>query len=286
MKKLIITMMIGSSILAVANDKVEYEVKTVTPITEASPESIILSGRTAALKNTNATFLYNSNNIYKIFSKPDYITTIMLAPDESINFIGGGDTENWLLEQSQGAEKNTNLVHIRPIESGLNTNLVVVTNKRLYTFNIESTEDMYNPLITFQYPYEQTITVYRSEDMGDGSVTGITDTTSKVTAGTTKVIDTKTGVVTEAKNNENYRINDKKQKFSPEKIYDDNKFTYINFKDEIKNFEMPVFYILNGKNLELTNFEIKGNQMIVERLFDKAILKVGTQEIKIRNYGK
>ena len=49
---------------------------------------------------------------------------------------------------------------------------------------------------------------------------------------------------------------------------------------------MHVLYILNGKNLELTNFEIKGNQMIVERLFDKAILKVGTQEIKIRNYGK
>ena len=286
MKKLIVTMMIGSSILAVANDKVEYEVKTVTPVTEAASESIILSGRTAALKNTNATFSYNVNNIYKIYSKPDYITTIMLAPDESINFIGGGDTENWLLEQSQGAEKNTNLVHIRPIEAGLSTNLVVVTNKRLYTFNIESTEDMYNPLITFQYPYEQTITVYRSEDMGDGSVTGITGTPATSTAGTTKVIDTKTGVVTEAKNNENYRINDKKQKFSPEKIYDDNKFTYINFKDEIKNFEMPVFYILNGKNLELTNFEIKGNQMIVERLFDKAILKVGTQEIKIRNYGK
>lgn len=286
MKKLIVTMMIGSSILAVANDKVEYEVKTVTPVTEAASESIILSGKTAALKNTNATFSYNVNNIYKIYSKPDYITTIMLAPDESINFIGGGDTENWLLEQSQGAEKNTNLVHIRPIEAGLSTNLVVVTNKRLYTFNIESTEDMYNPLITFQYPYEQTITVYRSEDMGDGSVTGITGTPATSTAGTTKVIDTKTGVVTEAKNNENYRINDKKQTFSPEKIYDDNKFTYINFKDEIKNFEMPVFYILNGKNLELTNFEIKGNQMIVERLFDKAILKVGTQEIKIRNYGK
>ena len=227
MKKLIITMMIGSSILAVANDKVEYEVKTVTPVTEAASESIILSGRTAALKNTNATFSYNVNNIYKIYSKPDYITTIMLAPDESINFIGGGDTENWLLEQSQGAEKNTNLVHIRPIEAGLSTNLVVVTNKRLYTFNIESTEDMYNPLITFQYPYEQTITVYRSEDMGDGSVTGITGTPATSTAGTTKVIDTKTGVVTEAKNNENYRINDKKQTFSPEKIYDDNKLQHI-----------------------------------------------------------
>ena len=286
MKKLIITMMIGSSILAVANDKAEYEVKTVTPITEASPESIILSGKTAALKNTNATFLYNSNNIYKIYAKPDYITTIMLAPDESINFIGGGDTENWLLEQSQGAEKNTNLVHIRPIEAGLATNLVVVTNKRLYTFNIESTENMYNPLITFQYPYEQTITVYRSEDMGDGSVTGITDTNSKVTDKTTKVIDTKTGIITEVKNNENYRISNKKVTFSPSKIYDDGKFTYIEFKDEIKNYEMPVFYILDGKDLNLTNFEIKGNQMIVERLFDKAILKVGTQEIKIRNYGK
>ena len=89
----------------------------------------IISGKKEAIQRVSTIFSYYKNNIYEIYTKPNYLTTIKLDKGEEINFIGGGDTERWLLEQAKGGEDNRNYVYIKPIESGLLTNLVINTNK-------------------------------------------------------------------------------------------------------------------------------------------------------------
>lgn len=103
-KMVMTTIMLAMTVLSFSNDKMANSYKApmekFDPIV-SSPSETILSGKTDALTHVNALFQYNQNNIYDVFAKPDYLTTFKLNKDEDINFIGGGDTEGWLLEQTK-----------------------------------------------------------------------------------------------------------------------------------------------------------------------------------------
>jgi type IV secretion system protein VirB9 len=47
------------------------------------------------------------------------------------------------------------LVMIKPLESGLTTNMILVTNQRIYQFVLNSTRDSYMPMVKFRYPHTQ-----------------------------------------------------------------------------------------------------------------------------------
>ena len=46
----------------------------------------ILSGKKDAIKKTAVIFNYAENSIYEVYSKPDYLTTLRLAPNEKVVF--------------------------------------------------------------------------------------------------------------------------------------------------------------------------------------------------------
>ncbi len=268
MKKGIITLILSLSLVTFSNDgtkKISKE-KSKFDSTFTQEDPLILSGKVAAIFN------YNATNIYNIYGKPDYVTTIKLNADEKVNFIGGGDTDNWLLEQSEGGQFGETYVHIRPVDPDLKTNIIIVTTKRIYSLNLSSTADMYNALVTFTYSDEpNSISKYKiSEEIKEERTV---EKEKKEESQRPEIM------------NSNYRF-ERNKKISPSRIYDDRKFTFIDFNSDIKNYEFPLFYIKDGKNEILTNFEIKNNTMIVERLFDRGVLKLGKEKVNIYNLKK
>lgn len=261
MKKLITVFIIVSSLCLGsdlgAKDYI-YEEKPITLKEEIRAE--IISGKKEAIQRVSTIFSYYKNNVYEIYTKPNYLTTIKLDKGEDINFIGGGDTERWLLEQAKGGEDSRNYVYIKPIESGLRTNLVINTNKKTYYLNIESTESMYNPLVEWAYPYDEKIAVYKANQVNE-----------KLEAESVENL------------NFDYRVTDNLYSWTPKEVFDDGIKTYLVMKKQMFSAEAPVFYVKDGKILNLVNYRIKDNKIIIDRIFKEGVLKLGKKSIRIKN---
>ena len=83
--------------------------------------------------------------------------------------------------------------------------------------------------------------------------------------------------------NYKYSISTKKYEFSPEQIFDDGSKTFILMREKLQ--ELPTFHMLEGKNLLMVNYRVKGKYLIVDRTFEKGVLSVGNKKVYIKNKG-
>lgn len=81
----------------------------------------------------------------------------MLAPNEQIISVSGGDTARWQKSQTRtGSSVGTRqIIYIKPFSINLRTNLIINTTKRMYNINLISAKSWYNPVIKWMYPDEE-----------------------------------------------------------------------------------------------------------------------------------
>ena len=95
-------------------------------------------------------FTYNSDNVYPIYSKLGYSTLIQLEDDEHLQddegILGMGFAKGWSL-----GVKGNNIV-FKPIADLPDTNLLVVTNKRTYAFDLKVRDSNITYVAKFKYP--------------------------------------------------------------------------------------------------------------------------------------
>lgn len=255
MKKIILAGLVVLSCLSYSEDEyVDFSMK----------EPIIRSGLKAAKENIARTFVYNEGDMYRIYARQGFLTTILLQPGEELLFLGGGDTTRWGLEVSETGSKEgiRTVISLKPHQAGLKTNLVINTSKRQYQLFLQSAVHEYNPLIAFMYPREAKINYEIQKKRDEEQLTSITTEDMYF----------------------DYKISPKKYKIAPAQIFDDGKKTFLVMKEEVKTSEAPVVYIEDPFTGEeaLVNYRVKGSYYIIDRLFDKAVIKVGKKEVKIK----
>ena len=77
-----------------------------------------------------------------------------------------------------------------------------------------------------------------------------------------------------------YSIIDKnKIDWKPDAVFDDGQKTYIRMP--LRFSETTAFYIYFDKKETLSNYSVKGRYYIVDRLFDRAYLKIGNKRVAI-----
>jgi type IV secretion system protein TrbG len=65
-------------------------------------------------------------------------------------------------------------------------------------------------------------------------------------------------------------------RWKPVRVFDDGRKTYIQFPDNLPTTEAPALFILSGrKRTQLVNYRVKGTYYVVDRLFERAELRVG-----------
>ena len=67
--------------------------------------------------------------------------------------------------------------------------------------------------------------------------------------------------------------------WAPEAVFDDGNKTYIRMPSRFS--ETPSFYVMLDRKETLTNFRVKGRYYIVDRLFDRAYMKIGAKRVVI-----
>lgn len=263
-----------AEVAAMTNEPAEKPQQVYKPVTAEeiimekmypSDRATIISGEKEAKQNIITQFLYEENKIYNIYCRVNNITTILLNPDENIVSVQAGDTARWDLVESQtgSSEGGRTAILVKPLsynEKLLKTTLMILTDKRFYTFNLVSAKDWYNPVVKFLYPRELKQALNKKINSEENLYK--TDP---------------------SKLNYKYTVNTKRYDFVPSTIFDDGTKTFLVMKNEIQ--EMPAFYVKEGKELFLVNYRVKGNYIIIDRTFDEGVLQLGKKKVIIKRKG-
>lgn len=196
---------------------------------------------------------YHERDVTTVAANYGYSTVIEFAQDESIKNIGIGDSEAWLIEPVG------NLLFVKPLEPNPHTNMTVVTNKRLYDFDLDAkdsrgTRKNLTYRIQFQYPAEKMAALAH---IGHGSLAG-----SKLVSGDTSPADW----------NFDYTYSGSKN-LRPKQAFDDGKFTYFHFASE--NRSPAIFAVDDNGNESLVNYHKQSDYIVVERLGRRFTLRDG-----------
>lgn len=179
-----------------------------------------------------------------------------------------GDSVRWNISPAMygaGADA-TSVIVLKPTISGLDTNLLIATDRRAYYLRLISKPEEYVARVAFQYPEDDNARKW--QQVIDQELAAKKADRDSAASPAMLAVD---------KLNFGYRINGANEHLRPLRVYDDGAKTYIQMPPEIQHREVPVLLIMgaDGKG-EMTNYRVRQQTYIVDRLFDRAQLVLGT----------
>lgn len=97
------------------------------------------------------TLSYDPGQIVQLQGAPGYQLTVELSPDEQVQNVAVGDSGAWQVSVNKAGDH----LFIRPSQAGVSTNMTVITNIRVYNFDLiplaQPTPDMAYT-VKFKYP--------------------------------------------------------------------------------------------------------------------------------------
>jgi type IV secretion system protein VirB9 len=209
---------------------------------------------------------YAPGLVYTAITSPGYVTTIALAPAEKLLTAAAGDTTRWIVQSvdsGSGASAQT-LLLVKPRKAGLLTNLVITTDQRIYTLDLSSTDQStYHTMIAWNYPFGDAVMIRNQ----------IAQQQMQMQATIASGLDL-------SKANFNYLILRQKHATTPTwcplRAFDDGRKTYIQFPPKVAVTEAPPLFVMGRHgDAQLVNYRVKADWYVVDRLFDKAELRIG-----------
>jgi type IV secretion system protein VirB9 len=232
-------------------------------IRAANAEALAHS-RADAFMNAAQIFPYETGRVFEIWTAPLRITTISLEQGETITSKAAGDTQRWMIGDTTSGSGATLQTHIlvKPFKAGIATNMVVTTNRRVYLLSLRAANsaDSFNSAVTWTHAQPLQLSAKQSAKP---------PTTTTSALGRTSAINAL---------NQNYRIKTgwRKPEWTPVSVHDDGRQTFITFPGSLGSTEAPPLFVIGDKGeSQLTNWRKQGNVYVVDRLFQKAELRLG-----------
>jgi len=220
--------------------------------------------------NSMQVYPFTQGALYQVYTAVGQITDIALQPGEQLvgsGPVAAGDTVRWIIGDTESGTGATRQIHIlvKPTRTELMTNLVINTNLRTYYMELRSTERTYMASVSWQYPQDQLIALRRQNTEAQAA--------QPVAAG-----------VDISRVNFRYEIDGDRAPWRPLRAFDDGRQVFIEFPRGIGQGEMPPLFVVgpDGNTSELVNYRVRGNHMIVDRLFAAAELRFGSDKSQKR----
>ena len=215
-----------------------------------------------------AVFNYSAGAIYTVYVGINRVTDISLQPGEEItDKIQGGDTARWMIEQvTSGGEGGQQMhVMVKAVDAGLSTNIFIPTNRRTYMIDVRSMADWYMPSVAWSYPM---------------------DTWKAQQAAAQKHAAVEPLALAPDRLRFDYAIDTSRRNhdWAPLQVFDDGAQTYIRMPASLNGTDAPALFVIENGQPLLVNYRVKGvadgsvgPTYIVDRLFDRAELRVGAK---------
>jgi len=215
----------------------------------------------------SVTYLFGAT-LPTLVCTPLQVCSIRLQPGEVVNDVHAGDTTRWkITPATEGSgDQATTLIIVKPTDAGLTTNLIVTTDRRVYTIKLASTQSEWIPVLSFDYPddIQRQWAAYHAKQ---------TRTTLNNTLPTGQNV---------ANLDFNFRVNGDSPSWRPVRVYSDGSKTYIQFPSSNFGGEAPALVALgndggvfSSPTEKLVNYRVIGDRYVVDKVVDRAALIVG-----------
>ncbi len=253
----------------------DYRPKTDVPLTATALEAVRVSERWQGEKNapslgTDGRVMYSYGaGLPTVVCAPLRVCTIELQAGEKI--VGEpqiGDSVRWSISPAMygTGDETTAAIILKPRAPGLDTNLLITTDRRAYYLRLISKPEDYVARVAFAYPEDDTHKW--QQQLAEQQALAKQEK---------HAADVPAAMITVEKINFDYTIRGGDENLRPLRVFDDGAKTYIQMPPELQHREAPVLLVLgkDGKG-EMTNYRVKDQTYIVDRLFDRANLVLGS----------
>jgi type IV secretion system protein VirB9 len=159
------------------------------------------------------TYVFDPAQVYRIVAHFGFVTTIQLGKGERIDSVQLGDHVSWQVDRL----KRGDMLSVVPIENGgAYTNMLVTTNRRIYSFEMTARHAPYVEDASLTYLYRFDYPVTAEEFARSRSVHAS--------------IDSAADAIGKGRLNEAYRASGPKR-LKPVRMFDDGAKTYLAFAD-------------------------------------------------------
>lgn len=195
-------------------------------------------------------YAYVPGALYELYTNPNFVSTILLEPGETLNSIAAGDTSRWMVTQAEAETESDGrtIVLVKPQVTGLRTNIVLITDRRTYLVEaISQAGSAYAAQVAWSYP---------------------------------RSVVSSSGVPPIDRLNFAYRIRTVRGRtpvWEPTRVFDDGRRTWIEFTPGVAAADLPPVFVVTGEGAELVNYRVQGQRYMIDRVFDRAELRLGTR---------
>ncbi|WP_449472992.1 P-type conjugative transfer protein TrbG [Sphingobium chungangianum] len=223
--------------------------------------------------NAMQVFAWTEGSLFQVYASPGQITDIMLQPGEKLFGTGpvaAGDTARWIIGDTVSGSPEGERVHIliKPTRPDIATNLLINTDRRTYHVELRATSRTYMASVSWTYPQDGLV-VIRGKAAAPGAASQVARD------------------IEPARLFFGYKLSGDRPRWRPVRVFDDGRQAFVEFPQSVGQDVMPPLFILGqGGGAELVNYRVQGRYMIVDRLFDRAELRLGdrrgAQSVQIR----
>ena len=196
------------------------------------------------------------------------VCDVELQAGEQVNSIHLGDTARWTVEPAITGSGQAEIQHliIKPMDVGLETSLIVTTNRRTYHFRLRSHRTQFMPRVAFTYTEDALVKwdALKSREVKEKRESTIPQTGEYL--GDLNFAYSVDGTVA----------------WKPVRVYNDGQKTIIQMPAAMAQTEAPTLLVVRkdgglftDDETVLVNYRIQGDRYIVDTIFDKALLIAG-----------
>ncbi|MFU7160679.1 P-type conjugative transfer protein TrbG [Pseudomonas aeruginosa] len=244
------------------------EVDEAKPAPEPADETVRVSKANAEARiaptregyvNAIQVWPFTDGALYQVYAAPGRVTVVSLQPGEELVTVAAGDTVRWIVGDTSSGSGDALRVNVlvKPIRSGLKTNLVITTSRRTYLLELTSTQKAWMASVSWDYPKDRMLALRRQAQAASAAAP----------------VDT--GLSLE-KIRFRYAVSGSNPPWKPLRAFDDGEKVYIQFPAGIAQGELPPLFVIGAQGGgQLVNYRFRSPYYIVDRLFGAAELRLG-----------
>ena len=210
--------------------------------------------------------VYSHYDIHRFTGYYGYQSSIIFEEGETIETISMGDSIPWQMVPEG------NRLFLKPIDQDATTNMTLITNKRVYYFELYAKEaaNINQEGLMFAVRF-----LYADADIAEGESSSSSDNPLS------SYVSTGPDLSDKSLYNFDYTMSGP-EIIAPIKIFDDNQFTYFEFED--KGGELPaIFYVNKDATEGLINYRVNGPYVVVESVRERFTLRHGAEVLCVYN---
>jgi type IV secretion system protein TrbG len=208
---------------------------------------------------------YADGALYQVYTSPGRVTVVALQEGEELVTVSAGDTVRWVVGDTasgSGASLRVNVL-VKPTRTGLKTNLVITTSRRMYLLELSSTPQAWMASVSWDYPKDRMLALQKQAQQAQAAApvdSGLSLEQIKF----------------------RYAITGDSPPWKPLRAFDDGQRVYIQFPGGIAQGELPPLFVIGPQgDGQLVNYRFRSPYYVVDRLFGAAELRLGADKAQV-----